>query len=109
LREQAETVVEISRTRWKPEQRQEIIDSVEVELVPANAILRKYFDGAPHFLSIDTEGPNFDILQSIDFSQHRPIVVCVEGGRPLNDYDTLLGPHGYRRVCQTPDNLLFAR
>jgi FkbM family methyltransferase len=108
-REQAEMIVEISRARWKPEQRQDIIDSIEVELVPANEILGKYFDKAPHFLSIDTEGTNFDILRSIDFASHGPAVICVEAGRPFEEYDRLLGPHGYKRVCQTPDNLIFAR
>jgi FkbM family methyltransferase len=107
LLEQAELIVEVSHRSWKAEQRQKIIDTVDVELVPANTILREHFSGGLHFLSIDTEGANFDIFRSIDFAAYRPIVICVEGGRPISDYERLL--EGYHRVGQTPDNLLFWR
>jgi FkbM family methyltransferase len=107
LEKQAELIVEVSKRDWKPEQRQEIVDTIDVELVPADVILRDHFEGTPHFISIDTEGANFDILRSINFGRYRPIIICVEGGRPICDYEQLLGPHGYERICQTPDNLLF--
>ena len=107
LEKQAELIVEVSKRDWKPEQRQEIVDTIDLELVPADMILRDHFDGAPHFVSIDTEGTNFDILRSINFDRYRPTIICVEGGRPLCDYEQLLGPPGYERICQTPDNLLF--
>jgi FkbM family methyltransferase len=107
LREQAELIVEASHRDWKVEQRQEIVDTIDVELVPANTILREHFAEGLHFLSIDTEGANFDIFRSIDFAAYRPVIVCVEGGRPACDYERLLD--GYLRIGQTPDNLLFWR
>jgi FkbM family methyltransferase len=109
LREQAEHIVEVSNRDWAPEQRQAIVDSIEIELVPANAILTEHFNRGLHFLTIDTEGTNFDILQSIDLASHRPIVICVEAGRPLSHYEELLGVHGYGLICHTPDNLIFRR
>jgi FkbM family methyltransferase len=109
LREQAEHIVEVSNRDWAPEQRQAIVDSIEIELVPANAILTEHFNRGLHFLSIDTEGTNFDILRSIDLASHRPIVICVEAGRSLSHYEQLLSVHGYGLVCHTPDNLIFRR
>lgn len=106
-RQQADMIIDVSKNA--PEWRQQIVDSIEVELVPANTILSEYFDGGPHFISIDAEGVDFDILQSIELSKHRPIVICIERGRALEDYEQLLGPHGYRRVCETPHNLIFLR
>jgi FkbM family methyltransferase len=107
LREQAELIVEVSHRDWKAEQQQQIIDTIEIELVPANTILREHFGAGLHFLSIDTEGANFDIFRSIDLAAYRPVVICVEGGRPIGDYERLLD--GYHRVAQTPDNILFCR
>jgi FkbM family methyltransferase len=109
LREQAEQVVEVSHKTWRVEQRQEIIDSVDVELVPVNSILSEYFDAGPHFISIDTEGTNFEIFRSIDFALYRPTVICVEADRPIGDYERLLSAHGYQYACGTPDNWIFRR
>src|SRR5580704_12499223 len=51
----------------------------KVKLTPIENILKKYFnDQFPDFLSIDVEGLDFTILQSIDFNKHFPKVICVE-------------------------------
>jgi FkbM family methyltransferase len=100
-REQTEHIVDVSARSWRPEQRREIVDYVDVDLLPIDEVISGHFDASPHFLSIDTEGVNFDILQSIDFTRHRPNIICVEGGQSLSKYERLLGAH-YHRVCQTP-------
>ena len=51
---------------------------IKVPLVPINAVIADNFDGVPNFLSIDTEGMDLTILQSLDFRRYRPHVVCVE-------------------------------
>lgn len=42
-------------------------------------IINNYCNGVfPDFLSIDTEGYDFDILKSIDYNKSKPKVICVE-------------------------------
>jgi FkbM family methyltransferase len=106
-REQAERIVEVSKA--DPSWRQQIVDSIEIELVPANVIIDEYFERGPHFISIDAEGVDFDILQSINFSTHQPVVICIERCATPDQYQRLLGPHGYRPVCETPHNIIFQR
>jgi len=57
---------------------QKIEKVLKIPLLPINDILAEYFNGAPHFVSLDVEGLDLPILQSIDFSRHRPTVFCVE-------------------------------
>jgi hypothetical protein len=107
-RERAMRVVEQSRS-WHPSQRQQIVSSIEANLIPANELLAKHFNSAPlHFLSIDAEGFDFDILKSIDFSRFSPLVICIEAQASINEHLELLGS-AYRLIFQSPDNFMFAR
>jgi FkbM family methyltransferase len=56
-------------------------DIIEVDLVPINEILYKYFISQKKsidFISLDVEGLDLDILRSIDFNTFKPKVICVE-------------------------------
>lgn len=70
-REQAETALRIN-----PELSIEQV--VKVETITPNEILERYFDGAPLFMNVDIEGNDLQILKSIDFDAHRPMVISVE-------------------------------
>src|SRR5207247_814567 len=62
------------------------IESVErVEMKSINTILRDYCKTTPDFLSIDVEGMDSEIIESIDFSKYRPKVLCVETIRICTD------------------------
>lgn len=51
----------------------------KIKLKTISEIIRKYNSGIfPDFLSIDVEGLDFKILQSINFQQSSPKVICVE-------------------------------
>jgi len=102
----ADDVVEASKN-WKPDQRQAIVDEIEVKLVPINDILAEHFSCGVDFISIDTEGVDMQILQSIDFDRYKPKMICVENSRPQNEFLELLSPFGYGFVAITPDNLIF--
>jgi FkbM family methyltransferase len=107
-RERAMSVVEQSRS-WHPSQRQEIVDSVEAELIPSNDLLARHFSSAPlHFLSIDVEGVDFDVLRSIDFCRFSPLLVCIEAQASIDEHLQVLGP-AYRLIFQSPDNFMFGR
>lgn len=104
--ETADRVVKSSEV-WKPDQRQSIVDEIEVDLVPLNDILARHFSDGIDFISIDAEGVDMQILQSIDFNRYRPTIICVERSRPQNEFEELLSPFGYGFVAITPDNLIF--
>jgi hypothetical protein len=50
-----------------------------IEVIDINTLLRENFtEKVLHFLSIDVEGMDFDILNSFDFDIARPLCICVE-------------------------------
>lgn len=59
-------------------------DELDVDTVMVNEIVAAYFDPAPTILSVDLEGIDLAILQSIDFETIRPAIVIVE----TINYDT---------------------
>ncbi|SFM12965.1 methyltransferase, FkbM family [Paenibacillus sp. 1_12] len=56
----------------------EIIRKNVVETISYNRIVEDYLGKSPTILSIDIEGKDMDILQSIDFENHRPLIIITE-------------------------------
>lgn len=52
--------------------------AAQIETIAPNEIMDSYFADAPVFLNVDIEGRDVDILRSIDFEAHRPLVISVE-------------------------------
>lgn len=53
------------------------------------------------FLSIDAEGMNYEVWQTLDIKRFAPRLVCIEGkGYAM---------HGYRELCQMPGNTFYMR
>jgi len=105
--DQAKLVLESSKN-WHPSERQTIVGELEVQLIPLNDILTEHFpDGEIHFISIDTEGVDFLILQSIDFNRFRPKMICIELSRSTTEIDKVLNPYGYEFVARSPDNAIY--
>ena len=74
---------------------------VEVESISLNDVMEKNFNGyAPSYLSIDTEGSEYEILQSLDFEKYRPVVFTVEHNHTnlQSKIDELMSSNGYVRV-----------
>jgi FkbM family methyltransferase len=101
--ERVDVIVEASKG-WRPNQAQALCDEIEVDLVPVNDILAANFRDDLHFLSIDAEGVDLQIMKSIDFDRFRPKIICVEAD---GDFDAILKPIGYEFTAQTPDNLIY--
>ena len=105
----AEKIIAAS-SGWPGNQQESIVDRIEVDLLPINDVIERYMGGvAPDFLSIDTEGCDFDILRSLDLARFRPRLICIEPDQPVHEFAKLLEPLGYLLVCPTPDNLMFLR
>jgi FkbM family methyltransferase len=58
--------------------RQRVLRVTNTPLESINAVIKRYFKTGPQFISIDTEGLDFQILKSFDFTQYRPPVFCIE-------------------------------
>jgi len=76
----------------------------EVSTISLNDLLDKY--NAPvdiDFLSIDTEGSEFQILNSFDFSKHAIKIICCEHNHtPMREeIYSLLASHGYIRKYES--------
>lgn len=74
---------------------------VKVETISINDVMEKNFNGdAPSYLSIDTEGSEYEIIQSLDFEKYRPVVFTIEHNftNLENKIDELMISKGYVRV-----------
>jgi FkbM family methyltransferase len=73
---------------------------IEVETISLNQLLSDHY--APltiDYMSIDTEGSEYDILQSFDFSRHNVKLISVEQNRETEAaIEALLIGKGYERV-----------
>ena len=74
---------------------------VEGQSISLNDVMKKDFNGrAPSYLSIDTEGSEYEILNSLDFDKYRPIVFTIEHNFSNLEIkiDKLMSSNGYGRV-----------
>jgi FkbM family methyltransferase len=92
----------------------------EVIIIPLqniNDIIEKYFNPWPNFISLDVEGMDLDILQSLDFARFKPEVICVETisfsitntEEKLNDIIDFMHGKGYFTYGDTHINTIFCR
>lgn len=102
-----ETVREYEKLGYKLE-REEKIDCINI-----NEIFENYFTDVD-VLSIDTEGLDMKILESIDYKRHRPTIICAEtsGFRKGKDKDGIdiiekLLQKGYIVYADTFLNTIF--
>ena len=78
-----------------------IAPEVKVETISLNDVMDKKFNGiAPSYVSIDTEGSEYEILHSFNFEKYRPIVFTIEHNYSQleNKIDKLMISNGYARV-----------
>ena len=86
---------------------------VKMPLRAVNEILAEHFaDAPPDLVSIDVEGLDLPLLQTLDFARHRPAVLCVETlvyGTNTQREPTLelLRGHGYAVRAGTFVNTIF--
>jgi hypothetical protein len=84
-------------------------------LISVNEILGDYFTTTPNFVSLDVEGLDFQIAESIDFNRFRPEVFCIETLSytedrtevKLNNVIELMGRRQYVVYADTYINTIF--
>lgn len=62
---------------------------LQVEVRPLREVLEPYAGNDIHFLKIDAEGSEQDVLRGMDFTLFRPWVVLVEATEPMSQIRTL--------------------
>lgn len=74
-------------------------------------VIAKYCDGIfPDFLSLDVEGLDRMVLESIEYSKSAPKVICVETARTSADtIEAFLVSKGYRKLSENFLNAVFCQ
>ena len=74
---------------------------ISVETISLNDVVKKYFNNiCPSYISIDTEGSEYEILKAFDLNNFRPKVFTIEHNHTENEskLDELLITNGYVRI-----------
>jgi FkbM family methyltransferase len=82
-----------------------------------NDVIAENFDTCPNFISLDVEGLDLEILQSLDFDRFKPEVICVETisfsidntEEKLTDIMDFMHSKGYFTYADTHVNTIFCR
>jgi FkbM family methyltransferase len=91
--------------------------SVEIDLVNINDVIRRYFATYPAIISIDVEGLDLDILKSMDFDLYRPEIICIESitfsttneQNKINNIGEFMLSKGYFVFADTYVNTIFCK
>lgn len=86
--------------------------TMKMKLLALDDVVAEHFEGAPDVLSVDVEGLDLQILQTLSFDRFRPAVICVETLRygtteRLDGVTRLLTEHGYVARGGTFVNTIF--
>lgn len=100
--------------RIEMETKDKIINDVNIELIPINFILED-LRSLPSFISIDVEGLDYQILESMDFQKYRPALICAEtltyqpitGGVEIKKIISLMKKKKYKIFANTRLNTIF--
>jgi FkbM family methyltransferase len=86
-----------------------IRETRKIEVLTANEILEKHFlEDKLYFISIDVEGLDYIILQSIDYTRYRPPLICVEtNGKDEELYNSFMKSKGYLLYANNQINSIF--
>lgn len=58
--------------------RQRVEKQVRVPTMQINSVIDKYLSGRVNLISLDTEGTEVEIIESLNLTEYRPEVMCVE-------------------------------
>ncbi|WP_150111603.1 FkbM family methyltransferase [Oscillatoria nigro-viridis] len=102
------TFLESETLRWQEEYGM-LWEKEKVSIQRLTTILDE--NGIPEidFISIDTEGFDFDVLKSLDFSRFRPSMIVVEYGKDRQQIISYLAELGYSLMFDNGQDLFMVR
>ena len=88
---------------------------LQIDLLSLTTLLERHFAQPPDIVSLDIEGLDFAVLQSLDFSRHRPKIFCVEtltysennSGQKMGEIIDLMKANRYQVYADTYINTIF--
>ena len=91
------------------EETPESADYIEypVDVATLTTVLREHPLPQLHFLKIDVEGSEFDVLAGIDWASFRPELLCIETDHVVHDWTPILTDAGYSQVFHDGLNVYF--
>jgi FkbM family methyltransferase len=83
-----------------PEGKTESYADVAVPTVTLTDLLAEHKIGHVHFMKIDVEGFEYNVLKGNDWKKFRPEIICIEASRSLpgKDWRDILHKNGYEQV-----------
>ena len=109
------TFLKTEAERYQSYGQPRLAKTIKVELKTIHDILETHFVGCPNLVSLDVEGMDYQILQSLDFKKYRPEVFCLEtltytenkSERKLTEIISLMQVNGYLAYADTYINTIF--
>ncbi len=103
------TIVESELARWRSRP-SEVFEKKKVQQISVDTLVKNLQFDTYHFISIDIEGMDYDILSRLDLSTLGCEMVCVEfNGREPEKYQQYCARHQLHEVHRNPENLIFAK
>lgn len=90
---------------------------ISIPLQTINAVIKDHFATVPDFISIDVEGLDLQILQTLDYNVYAPLAICVESiyyddqqkEHKRTELIDFLQSKGYEIYADTHINTIFLR
>ena len=67
----------------------------EIEIITLSSLFEKNIDQPIHFMKVDVEGYEYEVLAGNDWNKFRPQVICIEANHVKKDWHPLLKKQGY--------------
>lgn len=97
----------IARYAQEPTDATAEFEDIEIEVVTLASILREHASAHIHFLKIDVEGSEYDVLVGNDWEAFRPELLCIETDHMVRDWTSLLADAQYHQVFHDGLNAYF--
>ncbi len=100
------TVNEGEKDRWITE----TFTPIRVHSINFETLLRSSKYKTFHFVSIDIEGCELEVLPQIDFKALGTRLACIEfNGKEQEKYDAIMLPQGFQLIHKNAENLLYGK
>lgn len=73
-------------------------EEYEVEVLTLAEIFKAYKIQKIHFLKVDVEGFEYEVLAGNDWLKYRPEMICIESNHIVNDWRPILVKYNYKKV-----------